>query len=125
MTLERLGGVLRLRVGLGDDHGDAVADIADLALRQQRVGPHLHVGAVLGLHGPAADQVAEPIGGNVRAVEDRQHARHVGDARLVDADQLRVGVRAAHEHRIGLTMLVDVVGVPALAGDETLILLAE
>ena len=40
-------GVPRLRVGVGNDDGDIVADIADLALGERRVGHGFHRRAVL------------------------------------------------------------------------------
>ena len=93
--------------------------------RQQRVRAHLHGRAVLGLDQPAADQVAQPVGLDVLAGEHGQHAGHGLGRGLVDAADPRMGVRAAHEVGVGLAVLVDVVGVAALAGDEALVLLAD
>ena len=39
---DQLGGVARLFLRFGDDHGDVVADVAHLALREHRVRRLLH-----------------------------------------------------------------------------------
>ena len=115
---DRLGRVAGLRIGLGDHHRHMVADVADLALGQRRMATGAHRRAVLVVDHPAADQPADLVGHEIIAGENREHAgRRLGRGR-VDAIEGGVGMRRAHEHRIGLAGLVDVVGVPALAGDE-------
>ena len=74
VDLDQLGGILGLVVARGDHAGDVVADVARLALGQDRVRPGLHVGAVPGLHHPAADQAAPAGRLDVVAGQHREHA---------------------------------------------------
>ena len=72
---------------------------------------------------PAADQAADLVLGDVLAGEDMDV---VAALQLGGVDALDVGmrVRRAHEHGVGLARAIDVVGVLALAGDEALVFLA-
>ncbi len=121
---DQLGRVLGLRVGQGDHHGDVIADVARLALGQDRVRAGLHRAAVARVDHPAADQPAPPGRLDVVASEDREHARCCRRLALVDAVDLGVGVGRAHEVRVRLARPVDVVGVGPGAGDEAVVLLA-
>ena len=116
--------VPRLRVGVGDDDGDVVADIAHLALRERGMGARLHRRAVLGMDHPAADEAADLVGRDVVAGEDRDHARRLQRRRRVDLVDRRMRVRRAQEIGVGLAGTVDVVDVMALAGDEADVFLA-
>ena len=124
IDLDLLGGVARLRQGLGDHHRDRIADMAGLAAGERRMRRHLHRRAVLGMDHPAADEIADLVGGKLGAGEHRQHARHAGGRLGVDRFDRGVGVRRADEIGKGLARPVDVVGVMALAGDEAVIFLA-
>ena len=73
---------------------------------------------------PAADETADLVGGKLGAGEHREHARHRGGGLVIDALDLGVRVRRTQETGVRLARAVDVGGVVALAGDETLILLA-
>ncbi len=122
--VQLLGGVLGLSVGVRDHDGDVVADIARLALSERGMGARLHRRAVLGKDRPAADQPADLVGRDVVAREHGDDARRGQGRGGVDALDVRMGVRRAHEIGVGLTVTVDVVGVLALAGDETNVFLA-
>jgi len=74
IDVDHLGGGFRLCLRLGDDHRDVVADIAHRVEREHGMRADLHRRAVLGMHGPAADQSAELVGGDVLAGEDRDDA---------------------------------------------------
>ena len=121
---DALGGILGLRQRLADDDGDVVADVAHLALCEGRVCAGLHGRAVLGVDHPAANEPADLVGGDVGACIDRQAARRFHRGGGIDALDVGVGVRRAHEHGVGLAGAIDVVGVLALAGDEALVFLA-
>ena len=116
--------VARLRQRVRDHHRDRVADIADLAVRERRMRRHLHRRTVLGMNHPAADQIADLVGGEIGTGEDRQYARHRGGRFSVDRFDRGVGVRRADEERVTLAGPVDVVGVVALTGNEAVIFLA-
>src|SRR6266404_1513529 len=73
---------------------------------------------------PAADQVADLVAGKFRAGEHGDDARHGGCRLGVDALDPSVCMRRADERGVRLAGSVDVVGVMALAGDESLVLLA-
>ena len=115
---------LGLLLGLGHHHGDMVADIANLALGEDRMRAGLHGRAVLGVDHPAADQSADLVLGDVLAGEDADHAGHLLRLGGVDRLDRGMGMRAAHEIGVGLLRKIDVVGVLALAGDEAVIFLA-
>ena len=120
-----LGRVAGLVLGLGDHHGDDIADIADDARRDRRMGAGVHRRAVLGMDHPAADQAADLVGGEIGAGQDRDHAGGAG--RLGGADRVDAGmsVGRADEDRVGGVPDAHVVGIPALAGQKALVLLAE
>jgi hypothetical protein len=121
---DRLARVFRLRVGVGDDDADMVADIAHLALRQRRMAARLHRRAVLVVDHPAADQPADLVGGEIVAGQHGQHAGLGQRRRRVDSLDRGVRVRRTHEIGVGLSRDIDVVGVAALAGDIANIFLA-
>ena len=123
IDFDLFGGIARLRQRFGDHHRHRIADMAGLADGERRMRRHLHRRAVLGMDHPAADQIADLVGGQFGAGEHREHARHAGAAG-VDRFDLGVRVRRAHEIGVGLAGPIDVVGVVALAGNEALILLA-
>jgi hypothetical protein len=118
------GSVLGLRQALRDHHHDRIADITDLAGGERRMRGHLHRRAILGVDYPAADQIADLVGGKLRAGEHREHARARERGFRIDALDGRMRMWRAHEHRMGLPGAVDVIGVMAVPRDETLILLA-
>jgi hypothetical protein len=122
--LDRLGGDPRLGLGFGDHHRDRVADIAHPLGGECRPRPHVHRRSVLRIDRPAADQVADPVLGQFCAGQDRNHALHrAGPCRVHPGDP-GMRMRRPDKGRIGLVLHPDIVGVFALAGDETLVFLA-
>jgi hypothetical protein len=115
------GGVLGLFGGFGDDHGDGVTHVADLALGEDGVGRLDHRGAVLAVELPAAGDAAEAGFGDVFTGEDGDHARHGAGFGGVDRFQGAVRDVRAFEDGVGLTGAVDVVGVAAVAGEEAVV----
>src|SRR5262249_30322226 len=85
---------------------------------------HLHRRAILGMDHPAADQIAELVGGEIGAREYCEHARHRLRCLSVDAFDACMRVGRAHEAGMGLSGTTDVGGVMALAGNESLVLFA-
>ena len=124
VDLDLLGRVFALRGRFGDHHRDRIADIAGLARRDRRMRRHLHRRAVLGMDHPAANEIADLVGREIRAGEHGDHARHRGGRLGVDALDLGVRMRRAQEHRARFARPADVVGVLALAGDEAEVFLA-
>ena len=72
---DRLGGVLRLILGLGGNHCDSLSDEAHRFRGHCRPCAHFHRCAVLGVDSPAADQVADLV------VHDLLTRQHCDDAR--------------------------------------------
>ncbi len=117
-------GIARLRQRFGDHHRHRIADMARFADGERRVWRHLHRRAVFGMDHPAADEIADLVGGKFGTGEYRKHTRHAGGSLGVDRFDRGVGVRGADEKGVALTGAVDVVGVVALAGDEAVVFLA-
>jgi len=88
------GTILREIAVVGDDHGDGLADIADLVARQRELrarGPDRRVG----------HQHRDLARGHARRQvirgEHRMDARHGARCRGIDRANCCMGVRAAHE----------------------------
>jgi hypothetical protein len=123
-NLDSLCCVARLIAGFRDHDGDRVSDKADSFGRHGRPRAHFHRRAVLGMDHPAADEISDLVVDELLAGQHIDHAWHLHGGCDVDAFDFCVGVRAADERRIGHAVKADVVGVFALAGDETLVFLA-
>ena len=89
--------VFRLRQRLRDDKRHRIADITDLARRDRRMRRHLHRRAVLGMDHPAADEIADLVGGQLLAGQHRDHARHFFGRLDVDLLDPRMRVRRTQE----------------------------
>src|SRR5262245_31992284 len=73
---------------------------------------------------PAADQAADLVLGDVLSCEHAKHAWRLRSLRRVDLGDLGMRMWAAHEIAVDLSFEVDVVSVPALAGNESMVFLA-
>ena len=113
VDLDRLGGVLCLQQGVGDDEGHGITDEADLVGRQCRPWGPLHGRAVPVVE--RDDAFERAIGGKIGAGIDAEHARHVARRRRIDALDHAMGNAAADHHGIGFAGELDVVGVAALS----------
>ena len=101
-----------------------VADVAHLALREQGCG-----GSFIGW--PLTSVISQPQGrpptlalASVLAGEHGDDAGRLLRFGRVDALDLGVRVRRAHEDGVGLPIELDVVGVGAAAGEEAVVLVA-
>ena len=115
VDLDELGRVARELARLGDDRDDRLADEAHLADREREV---LDVPA-----GHARD-LEERIGErrDLLAGQRPVHAVHRLGRRHVDARDVRVRVRRAHEVDVAHPVPLDVVDEDALALQEALVL---
>ena len=116
--------IARLRQRLRNHHRHRIADMVSFAAGERRMRRHFHRRAVLGMDHPAADQIADLVGSKLGAGQDRDNAGRGGGRLGVDRFDFRVRVRGTEKVGVGLPGPVDVVGIVALAGDETLIFLA-
>ena len=122
VELDRLGGVTRLGIGLGHHPGDGFADVAHHPFGEDRVARLLLRRAVAADRRPGAGQasgVAEIVAG-----EHPEHPGHRRRLRGVEPGDPPVRHVRAQEVHVGLPGAVDVVGVPALAGQEANVLAA-
>ena len=124
VRFHRFRAVLGGFQGFADDHRVGFADVVDRLGRDRRMRRRDHVRAVLRLHQPAAGQVADFVGGEIRSREDRHDPVRCRCRRRVHAVDLRPCVGRANEDRVGLSSRVDVVGVVPRPGDEAGVLLA-
>ena len=119
-----LGGIARLGQGFGDDERDGITDVTDLALGQRRMRRLLGCRTALAHHRPGARQTADAGGLEVFTGEHVDHAGHRQSSRLVDRDDMRMGVRRADEHRGGHVRQLDVGDVIAAPHQEAHVFLA-
>ena len=124
VRFERLRAILRSFQALADDHRVGLAHIVDFVHGDGRMRRHHHGFAILGVDGPAAGQVANAVGLQVRAGEHRHHALCREGGAGVETIQLRPCVRRASEHGVGLTVGANVVRVATRAGNEAGVFLA-
>ena len=119
LDVDELGGVPGLRGAARDHHGDGLAGEGDPVRGQRRVGG----GDLVGRDRPGVD--ARPLGlGEVGTGEHRDDVGRLLRRAGVDADDLRVGERAAHHREVQHARQLDVVGPAGAAGDQALVLLA-
>ena len=115
LDLDQFQRVLRLRRGLGNDEGDAVADPTDKAVGQHRVARRMHGGAAAALEAGIAGQVAVAGGLDVGCGQHREHARRSLGGFGVDRHDLGVGMRRAQHDAEGHAGIDHVVDKVALA----------
>ena len=116
--LNAFGGVAGDLDAVGNDHRDRVADMAHVALRQQRMRRLLHRLAVFAHNSPGAWDPVQLVGDDVLGGEDRHDAglgRRLG---LVDCHDLGVGMGRAQKDGIKLARAHDVMHIAPAAGQE-------
>ena len=119
---DQLGRVLGLGQRVGDHHRHRIADIAHPVGDQRRPLRGVHRLTVGALARHVGLGHAEPVGHDVVAGVDRQHARRLPGRLDVDRPDIGVGVRRPHEDRVGLAVQVDVIDVAPLPAQQARIL---
>jgi hypothetical protein len=131
--VNRVGAVLRRIEGVGDDHGDRLADESRLvegerivrrreyrrpvAVDQRRLG-------TVGGRGHVRHRL-ESVLLHVAAGKHADHARHAERARRVDRDDARMGMRRPHKHGVSLARQVHIVAETALPLEQARVFLAQ
>jgi len=116
--LDQIGGVARLGQGLGDRHGDRLADVIDPLQRQNRMGRHVGLAAALAFHRGHAGDVPQAVGGQIGAGKDTQGAGGFFGRPGVDRQDVGVGMGAPDHHRPGRTLRRHIGAVTAPAGQK-------
>ncbi len=114
VDIDQIHGVLRLIPALGHDNGDAVADVADDVLCQDRIRTDAKIGV---RHEPEARHGLQALLRICRGVNGN-HARGGAGPRRVDAPDPRVRVGAPQDRRVHQAGQGDVVGVRRRSGDQ-------
>ena len=122
IDIDQLGGVARLRGGLGDDERDRLADIAHPPFGQPAMRPPEHRRPVRPLPLERHPHRAEPGRRQILAGIDRQHRRRRPRRRQVDRPDARVGVRRAQHKAVRLSRQADIVLKPPEPGQQPLVL---
>ena len=116
--------IFGLRISLGDYDGDLVANIANLTLGQRRMCRFRHGGTVFIVDTPTAGNAADAVGGHVVADEHRKYAVSSLCRSGVDVFNVRMRQWTTQYIGVGLSRAVNVVGIRALAGQESKIFLS-
>ncbi len=125
IDLNCLRRILGLGQRFGHHDGNRITHEPHLADRQDRLVGLQQRRAVLAFQRHAADEIAVAGGHHVLAGPDSEHAGQLLRLGGVDLFEHAVRVRGAHDHRVGLSGKVQVVGVFALAADQGVVLLAD
>ena len=123
VDLDQIGGIARLRLGLRDHEGDAIADIADAVVADQRQpGAEALAGA------PTSSGIGWAVSSpslSALASAPVRTSSTPGAALAFEMSMLLIRAWAygdGHGDRIGLVRQVDIVDVSPLAGQKTLVL---
>ena len=117
-----LGGIERLLAALGDDQRDRLANIADLALGQERLRRE---GEGLAGHRVGVDigqQRLEAVGAHIVRGQDRQYPRHRHRRGGVDRPDLGMRVLRAQHHGVRDAVERQVVEIAAASSQKPQIL---
>ena len=119
---DQVGRIPRLGERLGHHHRNRIADVAHAVPGEYRPRRFAARRAVEVGHRDQAGNVAEPVCGDVRAGEDGEHAGRLGRSAGIDADDLRMRVRRAHDRGVGGACDLDIIGIAACAAQQRCIL---
>ena len=114
VDLDEIGGVARLIPILGDHDGNAIADMAHHIDRQHGMSDRLEVGQ----QPPHGHHPGESRSLYVLRGENSHHSGCGFGLGGVDAADPGVGIGRANDRRVQHVGRLEVVRVPALAGDE-------
>jgi hypothetical protein len=116
--LDRIGAVLRLGARFGDHGRNRLADMAHRAAREREAVRLRHRLAVGRFDRPQRRHRADLVGCHVGAGQHRHHARKRCRPRGVDAPDMGMGVRRAHQHAMQLARQHQVGDEAALPAQE-------
>ena len=91
---------------------------ASMIAGQRRAGRPVHLGAFAGRDRLALRHILDAGRGQIGSGVDGKHARHCRRLSSIDRVDDAVRVAAAHDHAVGVTWEVQVVGVAALAAQQ-------
>ncbi len=115
---DRFGRVLRELRRLGDDAGDALADVADFSLGENRARRFLERLAEAVLDAEVGRNRLVAGFGHVTAGEHEQHSRGLERGGGVDRNDLGVRAVRAQERRVGLFLKIPVGDESPLPGEQ-------
>ena len=118
MDVNALGSVASGFDAISDDHRHRIADVAHLALRQQRVRRLLHRRAVLPRDAPGAWHAIKLVLRDVLAGEDRSNAGARQRLDLFDRDDFCMSVGRAQEYGMKLVRQHNVMDIAPATGEE-------
>ncbi len=122
VELHQLGGVAGLIEGLGDDEDDRVADVAHPPAGEHRTRRHESLAAAAARHGGQARHGADAGRREVGACQDGQDPGRLLRRFDIQPGDGGVGEGAPHDGAIGLSCEIDVIGIAALAGEQSSVL---
>ena len=118
LDLDRIDRVLREVAGIGHNHGDRLADAADVAVREHAKWPVATVGR-FAVDQEVLGELVE-VGGDVHG----RDSRHGGGCRGVDRHEGAAGKVTASERDVQRVRQRDVVDVTAPAAQESSVFVA-
>ena len=123
VDIDEVQGVARDPVRFGDHQGHRLADVAHPVDGQAMARGFRQLRSVAVLpHRRFRRHRTEPLGDPVLAGDHQKHAFHGQRLRGVDVLDLGMGINRAQHRGPGLAFEVDVVDIPAAAGEEPLVL---
>ena len=122
VDLDALGGVAGKLQRVGDHDRDRIADMQHAVDRDRRPVRQVHRAAVALLVGRHRRHRAEAVGVVVLAGQHRMHARHLQRGARVDALDVGMGVRRAHDRGVELIGKLEVVVVAPASHQQARVL---
>ena len=122
VDLDALGGVARKLERVGDHDRHRIADMQHAVDRDRRPVRQIHRAAVALLVGRHRRHRAEPVGLVILAGQHRVHARHLQCRAGVDALDVGMGVRRAHDRGVKLVGELEIVVVAPASHQQARVL---
>ena len=122
--VDQFCAILGLRQSLSNHHSNGIAYETSLVDGQNVTRRHLGNFTAFTRDSHTTDQAADAVVDQILSHEHADHARRRFCGRGVDRVDGRVGMWRANQNRIGLPRSVDIVGVVAFTGQETVVFLA-
>ena len=118
IDLDKLGGIARPVMGLGDDERHVIADQPHPLLAERQVGRGEHGRAIRPVARHRAGNAAEPRGLDILMGIDREHTGSGARGGRVDGADLRMSVGRTQHVAISLVWPVQVVAVAPAAAQQ-------